>query len=219
MPRATGSTTGRRTLIASPERPQWWLEQAKWAALQIADAPHPSHVRTHSGPDTYAVTRRVGHEQVTDLVVAKAHLKSLTGTRAAKWLSAAAAARARWPRRAQRHGNLGPTLLLLAAVLAALFATAAPSLSQTWAWACAAATAGIVGGAWAWWRRRRDVLIAWSGDDQAVRLVGIEAARDVLGDEGRPDLYRTALHEWWAAKDSLRPANRLARLEQRAGRK
>lgn len=219
MPRAVSTAGGRRTLIASQDRPKWWLEQARRAAQQIPDAPIPTHVRTDSGPDTYAAPRRVGGGQIVELVVTKAHLNAHTGTRAGAWTAAAAAARARWPRRAQRHGNLGPALLMLAATLSALFATSATSTAQAWAWAFVAVAGTVLCGVWVWWRRRRDSLIAWSGDDQAVRLVGMEAARDVLGDEANPGLYRTAVHDWWSTRDSLRPANRLARLEKRAGRK
>lgn len=217
MARAAGAAGGRRTLIASQDRPQWWLEQAGRAARQIPDAPIPTHVRVHCGPDTYAATRRVGAGTVVELVVAKTHLDALTGSRAGAWTAAAAAARARWPRRAQRHGSLGPVLLLLAAGLSALYATSASASTQTVLWSCAAMAGAVSCGGWVWWRRRRDCLIAWSGDDQAVRLVGMEAARDALDDVDGPGLYRTAVHDWWAARDSLRSTNRLARLERRLG--
>jgi hypothetical protein len=45
----------------------------------------------------------------------------------------------------------------------------------------------------------------------------MEAARDALDDVDGPGLYRTAVHDWWAARDSLRSTNRLARLERRLG--
>lgn len=215
MPR-TVRPAGARTLIAAADRPQWWLEQAQQLSPRIPDAPTPTVVRSHPGEDIYVAARGRGPRKVTAIMVSKPDLAPLAGTTAGKWAVAAALARGRWPRRAGHPGKVGPTMLLLAAFMSALVAVSAATTLLTVVWACTAVLGAAGCALWLWLQRRRAVLVAWSGDDQATRLAGLDAARAVLGVNDGDGLYRTAAHAWWAGKDQLSPGNRLARLERRA---
>ena len=58
------------------------------------------------------------------------------------------------------------------------------------------------------------MTIVQTSDQQATRIAGIDAARAVLGDNEDQELYKTALHQWRAERDPMRPRNRLTRLEE-----
>lgn len=208
----TASADQPSLLTSRKAAAEWWLDTAGRAALTIADARRPAAVLI--APDGDVVvdgSPRTEKRRPRNLKVPQEYVKSLAGTDEGTWRAAHAVAASRWPTRRDSIPTF--TILLTVMALSIATTTSAGSIPTIAGWTAAAACAAIAV-AIAVHSRRSAVTIVQTSDQQATRIAGIDAARAVLGDSEDEDLYKTALHQWRAERDPMRPRNRLARLEE-----
>lgn len=194
---------------------EWWLDTAGRAALTITDARRPAAVLI--APDGDVVvdgSPRTERRRPRNLKVPQKYVKSLAGTDEGTWRAAHAVAASRWPTR--RDSIPAFTILLTVMALSIATTTSAGSIPTITGW-IAATVCAVLAVAIAAHSRRSAVTIVQTSDQQATRIAGIDAARAVLGDGPGQELYKTALHQWRSERDPMRPRNRLAKLENRAG--
>lgn len=191
---------------------EWWLDTARRVARTITDASRPEAVVI--SPDGEVMvdgSPRTEQRRPRNLKVPRSMVKSLAGTDEGTWRAAHAVAASRWPTRRDSIPTF--TILLTVMALSIATTTSAGGIPTITGWVAATACAALAV-AVAVRVRRSAVTIVQTSDRQATRIAGIDAARAVLGDDQGEELYKTALHQWRAARDPMRPRNRLARLEK-----
>lgn len=211
----TLTSTSRTAQQGRAKRLAWWLGEAQRAAARCVDAPRPHNVDVRATAAATSVVRSRIRRHDATLIVTATDFRRHSGRDTGRWLAAWAASAGRWPVPVQKGSVTGPAMLVIAAILAGLFAINPGTVREHILWAAAAVVCGASGvGLWLWRRRQRTLMMQWS-DEHAVEVAGLSAAEAVLGGGDDSGLYKTALHQWWRRTDPQRPANRLRRLQQR----